>query len=106
MLRHLRMIEDEEWRDGKMVRTLSYTDPGDPDNWIDDPCTFCGGESVPTVCPGDGRRHHHGAIHPPSDAEESGYWYICANPDCQALAEAAWSAFRSQAGYHRQEERT
>lgn len=96
MLKHLRMLDETEWVEGRgMVRTLRYTDPNDPTNWIDDPCSFCGGESFGAQCPGDGRSHHHGAIHPPPDAGVSGYWYLCNSPDCRTLAEAAWAAYRS-----------
>lgn len=95
MLKHLRTIEDEVWRDGELVRVLTYADPENPENWIEDPCSFCGGESFPSVCPGDGRRHHHGAIHPPGDADTSGFWFLCRSPDCRALAEAAWASYRN-----------
>jgi len=96
MLAHLRMDETTEWREtGGQCEVLSYTDPDDPANWIEDPCSFCGGESVPEqVPPVTGGGTGHGAIHPPEDAGVSGYWYLCSSPDCQALAEAAWASFR------------
>lgn len=87
MLQHLRIIETQDgW---------TYADPTDPDNWIDDPCTFCGGESVPHTCIGDGTRHHHGKIHSPPGSGV-GFWAVCANPDCLELARAAWSDYRSR----------
>jgi hypothetical protein len=94
MLRHLKVTEVQEWKDGELWMMMEHADPRDPANWIDDPCTFCGGESIPSVCPGDGRLHHHGAIHPPPDSGVSGYWFLCNNPDCVELALAAWASVR------------
>lgn len=86
MLAHLKM-EWTEFPDGS--RTGRYTNPDERENWIDDPCTFCGGESFSAVCPGDGRPHRHGGIHLP-DSFGPGYGYLCRSPECKAKAEQAW----------------
>lgn len=85
MLCHLKMLEEIR-PDGS--RWLTYTDPDDPENWIEDPCTYCGGESFPAFCPGDGANHRHGGIHLP---ERSGYGYLCRAPECRVQAELAWT---------------
>lgn len=84
MLKHLKMI----WKDRPDGgRTGTYADPQDPSNWIDDPCSWCGGESSPAFCPRDGRLHHHGAIHRP---EGSGFGYLCRSLECEAKAKQEW----------------
>lgn len=89
MLCHLKM-EEEIRPDG--TRWLTYTDPDLPENWIEDPCTFCGGESFAAQCPGDGAHHRHGAIHLP---DHSGYGYLCRAPECIVQAELAWTMARN-----------
>ena len=49
-------------------------------------CYICGGESVPNVCPGDGRYHHHGCVH----TAQGGLEGVCAN--CIPTVEADWTA--------------
>src|SRR5437773_6416266 len=90
MLCHLRM-EEEIRPDG--TRWLTYTDPDLPENWIEDPCTFCGGESFSATCPGDGANHRHGAIHLPN---QDGYGYLCRSPDCRLNAELAWTTAKAK----------
>lgn len=55
MLSHYKSIETPRTDGG---RTLAITD-----GLEDDPCQRCGAESVPNVCEGDGRFHHHGRVH-------------------------------------------
>jgi hypothetical protein len=60
--------------------------------WVDDPCPRCGGESVPNVCAGAGRYHHHGRIH----TVEGGLEPLCRM--CAELDGAAWRARGGQRG--------
>lgn len=55
MLRHYKSVE-VVGQGGR--RTLSFTN-----ELVDDPCERCGAESVPNVCEGDGKQHHHGRVH-------------------------------------------
>lgn len=90
MLCHLKMIRETR-PDGSVW--LTHADPDLPENWIDDPCTFCGGESFAATCPGDGGNHRHGGIHLP-DNFGPGYGYLCRDPDCAVQAELAWTMAR------------
>lgn len=54
------------------------------------PCVFCGGESHPQTCPGDGRPHHHGCVHRPGPKD--GLDPVCR--DCIRLVEDEWKAAR------------
>ena len=84
MLRHLRLESLEG----------IYGDPNDGADGIDDPCTYCGEESVCHTCPGDGRNHHHGACHGPDDRHGPGYIYLCRNPECRDKLLAEWRECR------------
>jgi hypothetical protein len=86
MLRHLKM-KWEELPDG--TRRGRYSDPENPDNWIDDPCFRCGDESVPNVCEGDGRYHHHKMVHLPGG---SGPEALCRK--CAETVVEEWRVFR------------
>lgn len=55
MLKHYKSVETSNTNG---VRTLALTD-----ELVDDPCERCGAESVPNVCEGDGKQHHHGRVH-------------------------------------------
>jgi hypothetical protein len=81
MLRHYR-YEEEPLPDGKGVRMWLT------DELVDDPCSRCGGESVPNVCAGDGRYHHHGRVH----TVERGLEPLCRM--CAELDAEAWGARR------------
>jgi hypothetical protein len=87
MLCHLRMIEDVR---SNGERWLTYADPDLPENWIDDPCTFCGGESFSAQCPGDHAWHRHGKIHLPERFGPD-FGALCKSPQCAAKAQAAWN---------------
>jgi hypothetical protein len=87
MLRHLR-IDWEEQPDGSMRG--SYTDPNDPDNWIDDPCVRCGKESHCNVCEGCQKYHHHGMVHLVSGGGPDA---LC--KECGAVAVLEWEMNRA-----------
>jgi len=91
MLKHLRM-EWEEQPDGS--KHGWHTDPSDPDNWIDDPCVRCGAESVPNICAGDGRYHHHGMVHLP---EHGGPEALCR--ECAETVVEEWRVARGGPAY-------
>jgi len=57
---------------------------------IDDvPCQRCGGESVPNICEGDGRYHHHGRVHTVAGGLEA----LC-RPCATVTAAGEWEARR------------
>ena len=87
MLQHLRM-EWEELPDG--TRRGHYTDPDDPDNWIDDPCIWCGGESRCNICEGCRKVHRHGKVHLVGG---SGPDALCR--ECGLIAAAEWEMNRN-----------
>lgn len=80
MLRHYKTIETPRTDGG---RTLAITE-----ELVDDPCGRCGAESVPNICEGDGRLHHHGRIHTPGGKLEA----LCRS--CGDAANGEWKQRR------------
>jgi hypothetical protein len=58
------------------------------------PCVFCGGESSPQYCPGDGRSHHHGYVHRPNDGLDP----VCS--ECHPKVVAEWKAAKRGYAHH------
>lgn len=90
MLRHLR-LDWEEQPDGRKVGR--YANPDEDYNWVDDPCTYCGGESFGARCEADGSNHHHGAVH--GAGWRSGFVYLCRSPECLAKYREELAVWRS-----------
>lgn len=82
MLQHMGTYE---YTDGDGVTWLRPTG-----EWEDDPCVICGGESVPNVCPGDGRLHHHGKVH----TADNGFVALCDN--CIIAIDMEWTLRRAE----------
>ena len=82
MLKHYRSVEDPE-KPGWFRLTSEL---------VDDPCERCGGESVPNICEGCQKYHHHGRVHP---IDGGGLMPLCRM--CGELDAAAWIARREGA---------
>lgn len=65
-------------------------------------CWSCGSpDTVPTKCPGDNGRHHHGLAHAPptvpAEKRHHGFLALCANPQCHRDLAIKWDLAHANA---------